>query len=220
MKNTESIKAFIRNLGVDLVGICDLNPLKEMPTGLPISTPMLLNEYRFAIVIGVQWGKLGKEVTGRDVSKFLEGVITDISSFLEKHKVYSLPIHTEDELDPVKRMGLLSLKILAKAAGLGWQGRSLLIVSPEYGPIHRLAAVLTNLNLHADTTVTNQCGNCSICVEECPTRALTLTPFDDHPQSREEVLNLQTCLGDDGCMVCIKKCPFARLAINKNIFKK
>lgn len=215
MNETEKLKTFIRNLGIDLVGIADLQPLKEMPSGLPVPVPGFFKDYRFAIVMGVQWGKLGKDVPGRQVSKFLEGAVADLCSYLEKYKVYSLPIHTEEEFDPVKRMGLLSLKVLAKAAGLGWQGRSLLVVSPDYGPLHRLVAVLTNMELQADFPISNRCGDCSICVDKCPTKALTLISFDDHPPSREEVLSLQRCLGDDGCMVCIKNCPFAKAESGK-----
>ena len=80
----------------------------------------------------------------------IEKAALEIMSFLEGCGYPSLIIHTEDEFDPINRIGLLSLKVLAKEAGLGWQGRSLLIVSPEYGPIHRLIAILTNIPLIAN----------------------------------------------------------------------
>ena len=35
MKETESIKAFVRNLGIDLVGIADMSLLQGIPSGLP-----------------------------------------------------------------------------------------------------------------------------------------------------------------------------------------
>ena len=105
-------------------------------------------------------------------------------------------------------MGLLSLKALARAAGVGWQGRSLLVVSPGYGPLHRLGAVLTDMELQPDQPMENRCGDCSLCVENCPTCALTLAKFNDHPQQREEVLELYKCLGDNGCMICIESCPW------------
>jgi len=97
---------------------------------------------------------------------------------------------------------------LAKGAGLGWQGRSLLIVSPEYGPIHRLVAVLTDMPLEPDQPIANRCEECSLCVDKCPEGALTLRQFEDHPESREDVLDVEACRGDYGCKVCMVVCPW------------
>jgi len=213
MNETEHLKTFIKNLGIDRVGIVDLRTLKGIPTGLrPPSAPeSILKNYRYAIVMGVPYGKLGPGASGDDVSLFLEKAVVNVVSLMEKKRYYALPVHTEDEFDPVNRIGLFSLKALAHAAGLGWQGRSLLIVSPEHGPLHRLAAVLTNMELQPDQPIENQCGDCSICVDKCPTHALTLVKFKDYPEHREDVLDLQRCLGDDSCPVCIKVCPWTRI---------
>jgi ferredoxin len=68
-------------------------------------------------------------------------------------------------------------------------GRSLLVISPEDGPLHRLVVILTEMPLDTGKPVPNQCGDCSSCVDECPVGALTLTTFDDHPLHREDVLD-------------------------------
>ena len=91
--------------------------------------------------------------------------------------------------------GLVSLKALAKQAGLGWQGRSLLIVNPDHGPLHRLIAVLTDLDLEPDQPMRNRCGNCSACVEACPQGALSLVRFQDRPARRKEVLDVSKMRG-------------------------
>jgi epoxyqueuosine reductase len=140
----------------------------------------------------------------------MEKAALDVMGYLEARGYPALIIHAEDEFDPIRRMELLSLKVLAKGAGLGWQGRSLLIISPEYGPVHRWIAVLTNMDLQADEPIPNQCGDCSLCVDKCPKGALTLVPFDDHPDRREDVLDIQACLGDEGCRVCLVACPWAK----------
>ena len=128
---------------------------------------------------------------------------------LERKGQRVLIVHTEDEFDPVKRLGLMSLKVLAKAAGLGWQGRSLVIVSPQYGPIHRWIAVLTDMELEGGTAISNQCGDCKLCVEKCPADALSFAEFDDHPACREDVLDIEVCLGDNACTLCLTVCPWA-----------
>ena len=112
--------------------------------------------------------------------------------------------------DPINRLGFISLKLLAKAAGLGWQGRSLLVISPEYGPFHRLIAILTDLPLQANEAIKNRCGDCRKCIEACPQNALTFVAFNDHPSCREDVLDIQSCLGDNGCLVCILSCPLLK----------
>ncbi len=213
MMSTDHIKSFIRDLGIDLVGVADMTTLNGMPLGISAEGASFLDEFPRAIVLGAQYGKIGKNAKGREVSFFLENAALQVLEYLEEEGTQGLIIHTEDEYNPITRQGLLSLKVLAKAAGLGWQGRSLLIVSPEYGPVHRWVAVLTDLDISPDQPLSNECGSCSLCVDKCPQDALTLVPFEDHPESREAVLNVPACKGDNGCKVCIVVCPWFRQAI-------
>ncbi|GAK59481.1 iron-sulfur cluster binding protein [Candidatus Vecturithrix granuli] len=208
---TADLKFFVRSLGVDVVGIADLKLLGGMSIGIIASDSAdFLRRYQWAIVLGAQLGKLGKNVSGTEVNVFLEKAALEIMAYLEEQGYCGLIVHTEDEFDPINRLGLLSLKMLAKGAGLGWQGRSLLIISPEYGPIHRWIAVLTNMDLQADEPIPNQCGDCSFCVDTCPYNALRFVSFDDHPEHREDVLDIRACRGDDGCTVCLLVCPWAK----------
>jgi epoxyqueuosine reductase len=207
---TEQLTALVKGLGIDLVGVADLSLLWDAPLGVPSDAASFLHTYRYAIVMGVQFGKLGKSASGTEVSLFLEGVALQVMAWLECQGHRALAVHTEDEFDPINRVGLMSLKVLAKSAGLGWQGRSLLIVSPEYGPVHRWIAVLTDVELQAGTPLPNRCGACALCVEKCPQGALRLVAFDDHPLCREDVLDISRCKGDDGCLVCLVVCPWRR----------
>ena len=211
--STKNIKSFIYSLGIDIVGTAELSELGNIPVGLNINLSDLFKNYPFAIVIGAQYGKISKSASGDETAVYLEKIAYYIMGYLEKKHYQYLVIHPEDEYDPDNRMGLLSLKILAKQASIGWQGRSLLIISPVYGPIHRLIAILTNMPLNPDEPIQNKCGDCVACIDICPKKSLTFCQFDDHPNSREEILDVQTCLGDNGCMVCILKCPY----LKKNI---
>ncbi len=215
VERTEKLKAHVRDLGVDVVGVADLKSLQDIPTALPAGSLDLLARYQYAIVLGAQLGKLGPKAPGIEVDMFLERAALEALDLLEGTGIHALIVHTEDELDPVRRLGLVSLKALAKGAGLGWQGRSLLIVSPEYGPLHRLIAVLTDAPLHADEPVPNRCDECSRCVDKCPQKALTLVPFDDHPARREDVLDIAACKGDDGCKACLLVCPWTRVPLEQ-----
>ncbi|MFX0075949.1 MAG: 4Fe-4S dicluster domain-containing protein [Candidatus Hermodarchaeota archaeon] len=207
---TENLGNLIKNLTIDVYGIADMQLLKEMETGIPIDLNRFINIYPYAIVLGAQYGKLGKKESGGERAMFLEKAAFSVMEYLEDRGYRQLIIHTEDEFDPINRLGFMSLKVLAKTAGLGWQGRSLLIISPDYGPLHRLIAILTDLPLNTNQVIKNECGDCHKCIEACPKNALTLVEFNDHPSRREDVLDIKTCLGDTGCLVCILSCPWLK----------
>ena len=207
---TESLRKFIKKLEIDTYGIADMHLLKDMKIGISIDLKKFLNTFPYAIVLGTQYGKLGKKASGNKTALFLENAAFSIMEYLENKGYRQLIIHTEDEFDPINRLGFMSLKILAKTAGLGWQGRSLLIISPEYGPLHRLIAILTDIPLKINQIIKNECGNCRKCIEACPQNALTFVAFNDHPSYRDDVLDVKTCLGDNGCLVCILSCPLLK----------
>jgi epoxyqueuosine reductase len=207
---TEKLREYVKKLNIDIYGIADMNLLKEMKTGFPADLNKFIDLFPYAIVLGAQYGKLGKKTSGGKTALFLEQAAFSIMEYLEDKGYRQLIIHTEDEFDPINRLGFISLKLLAKKAGLGWQGRSLLIVSPEYGPLHRLIAILTDLPLQTNQVINNECGNCRECINKCPQNALTFVAFNDHPSRREDVLEIKTCLGDNGCLACILTCPWLR----------
>ncbi|MCX6556079.1 MAG: 4Fe-4S dicluster domain-containing protein [Candidatus Aminicenantes bacterium] len=208
MSDTTKLKSLAGELGVDLFGVADLKRLRGLPPGMGGDPAGLLDKFRYAIVLGAQLNKLGAKAKGADLDVFLEKAALQISAYLETKEDRALIIHPEDEIDPVKRLGLLSLKVLAKTAGLGWQGRSLLIVSPEYGPVHRWIALLTNLKLQPGEPLANQCDDCTLCIDKCPHHALKYAPFADHPAHRDDVLDITLCKGDDSCKVCLAVCPW------------
>ncbi|MFX1501260.1 MAG: 4Fe-4S dicluster domain-containing protein [Promethearchaeota archaeon] len=207
---TENLRKYIKELGIVTYGVADMHLLKEINTGVPIDLKKFINMFPYAIVLGAQYGKLGKKASGGKTALFLEDAAFSIMEYLESKGYKQLIIHTEDEFDPINRKGFMSLKILAKTAGLGWQGRSLLIISPEYGPLHRLIAILTDLPLQVNHAIKNECGDCQKCIEACPQNALTFIAFNNHPTYREDVLDIKTCLGDNGCLVCLLSCPWLK----------
>ena len=67
----------------------------------------------------------------------------------------------------------ISHKMIATRAGLGWIGKTDLFVSLRFGPRLRLASILIKDELSPDNPVMDQsqCGNCQICVLQCPAQA-------------------------------------------------
>lgn len=66
----------------------------------------------------------------------------------------------------------------ATRAGLGWIGRSTMVLSPGHGPWQLFGSVVTDLALEASPTTRRTCGTCVACVPACPTGAITEDGLD------------------------------------------
>ena len=74
---------------------------------------------------------------------------------------------------PYVDTGPLLEKPIAAAAGIGWQGKSTILVEPKRGTWSFLANIVTTLDLPADEPVKDRCGSCTRCIDVCPTGAIT-----------------------------------------------
>lgn len=63
-------------------------------------------------------------------------------------------------------------KALASKAGIGWQGKHSNILNKNNGSWFFLGEIFTNLKLENDSAVGNHCGNCTSCIDVCPTKAI------------------------------------------------
>ena len=142
---------------------------------------------------------------------------------LQKHGYYSLPIPASQVLDEKNWHGAISHKAVARMAGLGWQGKNLLIINPQYGSRIRFATILTEAPLEIDDPLKNRCGKCTNCMDACPARAIKGVNTETRYKSREEALYFSRCrdkvVGEFAkipeievaiCGICIKVCPFGR----------
>ena len=68
--------------------------------------------------------------------------------------------------------GELVDRAVAERAGIGWSGKNCSIITPEFGSYVYLGEMITNLPLKPDVPMEDQCGDCNICIDACPTGAL------------------------------------------------
>ena len=61
---------------------------------------------------------------------------------------------------------------LASRSGLGWRGKHTLLLSREAGSTFFLGEIFVDLALPATPAVTAHCGQCSACLDACPTQAI------------------------------------------------
>ena len=114
-------------------------------------------------------------------------------------------------------------KTAATRAGLGWVGKSALLITYRCGPRVRLTTVFTDMPLELGTPVTaSECERCIACVRACPGRAITGEDWWAG-RPREEFFDAGACyvaarrqlmerVGADHpvCGICIAVCPKGR----------
>jgi len=115
---------------------------------------------------------------------------------------------------------LFTHKIAATSAGIGWIGRNGLLISPVYGPRLSLATVLTDAPLKTGEPIEfSLCGDCRMCVDFCPSKAITgkdwsrFDPFIELVRSVDcssHKRKSKSMNGKPNCGLCINICPYGR----------
>lgn len=102
--------------------------------------------------------------------------------FVMKDKLGELLQFIQSEIAPCEgRCFVDSAPVLDRAwaarAGLGWIGKNTNLISTEHGSFFFIGELIIDLELPADDKVVrNHCGNCTRCLDACPTKAL-VAPF-------------------------------------------
>lgn len=229
-KETNRIKSKILGWGADLVGVSDTMPLNK----LKVNPPDLLRGFVRAISIAVQLPiSVFETISDKPTPNYsavykTANLILDQLAFktavaFQKEGFHSLPIPASMVLDRENWHAAISHKAVARMAGLGWQGKNLLLITPQFGSRVRLVTVLTAAPLVIDAPVRNRCGACMLCRDSCPAKAIRGVNTTDHYKDRNEALHFSRCvnkltteyaalpgIGDSICGVCIKVCPFGR----------
>ncbi|CQR47108.1 Epoxyqueuosine reductase [Paraliobacillus sp. PM-2] len=68
--------------------------------------------------------------------------------------------------------GELSDRAVAERAGIGFSGKNTMIITPEFGSYVYLGEMITNIPFPPDEPVDDGCGECTKCLDACPTGAL------------------------------------------------
>src|SRR6266513_3426513 len=111
----------------------------------------------------------------------------------------------------------------AAQAGIGWHGKSTMLIDEWLGTWFFLAEVLTTLELPPDEPVPDRCGTCHRCITACPTGAITAAHRLDARRCISYLtielktaipVELRPLLGDRifGCDDCLDACPWNRFA--------
>jgi len=111
----------------------------------------------------------------------------------------------------------------AASAGIGWHGKSTMLLNREFGTWFFLAEILTTLEFAPDSAQKNYCGRCTRCIDACPTGAITAPHQVDARRCISYLTielkgsipsELRPLIGDRiyGCDDCLDACPWNRFA--------
>jgi epoxyqueuosine reductase QueG len=154
------------------------------------------------------------------VNHMLDQIGVRVANELQRAGFRALPVPASRRTDDKNICGAFSQKLAAHLAGLGWIGKSCLLVTPDHGPRVRWVSILTDAPLRpTGSAMEPQCGDCTACVDICPQNAFTGRPFyRDEP--REARFDAATCdqyfremekkKSVSVCGLCLYVCPHGR----------
>jgi len=159
-------------------------------------------------------GKFARYAWGKDYHGLIETRLRELDGWLTglggRQKCYV-------DTGPVLERDFAAL------AGMGWHGKSTMLISQELGTWFFLAEIMTTLEMPEDEAARDRCGSCTRCMTACPTGAID-APY--HLDARKCIsyltielkgsipLELRPLIGDRiyGCDDCLTACPWNRFA--------
>lgn len=222
-----------RGMGATYFGVADLS-LTRVDAITPYEA-RLVSEYPLAISIGVPLipsivDRLSDQTdvfaihnywfhVYEVVNPLIDQITRRISSIVVSEKYSALVVPASQTIDKENRYGMFSHKMAASLSGLGWIGKSCLLITPDRGPRVRWGTILTDAPLKTGTPTEVKCRECTKCVEACPAQAFTGRNFvPSEPRETRMIVerHIQFCtergesIGKDACGICVYVCPFGK----------
>jgi epoxyqueuosine reductase QueG len=184
------------------------------------------NTYPSALVMAVPYINLisletySKELadeTDQQIKKITSGYLNEVEKIVQKHAIkYQIPGKNQrDSLDEFP----FSLKYAATKAEIGWIGKNDLLITHQYGPRVRLAAILLDVNIKCGKPIMeSSCPKgCQKCVQACPYKVFSGRSWDATIK-REDIIDYQLCQQKkewyvnmfgkkNPCGLCMVACP-------------
>jgi epoxyqueuosine reductase len=233
MNINEEIQTLLENEAVDYVGFAHL---EKYENELIRFGGNIVKGYKFGISIGITLpDSIVDFLPQREdpnvaceynyhcyevINERLNLIASKMSSYLNRKGHRTLPIVVAERTNEVEAIPTVSHKMIAHIAGLGWIGKSCLLVTPKHGPRVRFISILTNAPLEAhDNPLAQQCHDCMECTENCPAKAIKGINYEAG-KPREERFSFIKCHNYfvelkahrkwGVCGMCLYVCPHGR----------
>lgn len=211
----------LKNRGANFVKVVDISTLSVKEN----------QGYSVAILIGIALSssyifRLSKEnihdysefsEKERAVDKFAEWAADFINA--KKYKAFAQSERNliNEFYDATTKSTSLPHKKIAIMAGLGWIGKSNLLVTQEYGSGLCMCSVLTNAPFPTQNRpiLMPRCGECNICKEICPAKVIRGSKWEVGI-NRDLIVDVYNC---ETCLKCLANCLWTQKYMKNNISK-
>jgi epoxyqueuosine reductase len=181
----------------------DYTFLDNYKTIITLALPYPSNEVKWN---GKGYGILSRYSYGVDYHVVFRGILNKINEDFNNLGIKSFGSVDVSKVDE-RFAGYLS--------NLGFLGKNQFLINPEYGSYMYLATILVDIDMDTPKIVLDDCHDCNICVEACPSGALD-NGFDENKcisslsQMKKafdetEISYFKTMIY--GCDICQKVCP-------------
>jgi len=244
--------AYAISIGVDKIGFTTAAPFTELKNRLRRQQELgyqsgfeesdiekrteplqLLDEAESIVAIAVAYpsrmqnAPIGKKGARRGIFCRASWGVDYHTALRERLKLLSawLEEHVEGvRIESMVDTGALVDRAVAERAGIGWSGKNCSIITPEFGSYVYLGELITNIPFAPDKPMEDECGECRLCLDVCPTGALIQGGQLDAQRCIAFLTQTKGTLPDEfrnhignrlyGCDTCQTVCPKNKGKIN------
>lgn len=165
--------------------------------------------------------KISKYAYGEDYHHVIKTKLNELLNFIQDN-IGEISSRVFTDSAPVLE------RVWAKKAGLGWIGKHSLLITKKKGSFFFLAEIILDLELAYDNELkTDHCGNCTKCIDACPTDAILENNTIDGSKCisyftielKEEIPNSMKGKFENwmfGCDICQDVCPWNSFSLPHN----
>ena len=222
---SDKIKNELLRLGADIAGFGRLDELPDnVREGLPVGISVAV-KYPKEVIRGIAELPTQQYREWYDkLNERLDTIVTGGAKMLREMK-YKAIAQTREYVGNGESQDNTALphKTVATRAGIGWIGKSALLVTEKYGSAVRLSSILTDAPLDTALPINkSRCGACMICTNACPAGAVSGKAWNVGLY-RDEFFDAVKCrkaarersrqgFGGDVtiCGKCIEVCPYTQ----------
>lgn len=196
----QDLISYAHSIGIDKIGFTSADPFRELKNRLKRQQELgyqsgfeepdiekrthprlLLNEAESIISIAIAYpsrmenapqGKKGERrgifsraSWGMDYHTVLRDRLAKLETYIAE---YIPDAQTRSMVDT----GELSDRAVAQRAGIGWSAKNCSVITPEFGSYVYLGEMITNIPFTPDMPMEDECGDCRLCIDACPTGAI------------------------------------------------
>jgi epoxyqueuosine reductase QueG len=211
-----NLKELLSGLPIDVSGVAEIGDLEK-----DFDPSLRRGVFKRAVLIGLRLHEgILRTIEDRPTLPYkhhyktlnwlLDQRAFEIARRLESQGHLALAVAASQTVDWETQRGALSHKAIGVKAGLGWIGKSGLLIHPVYGPRVRYATVLTDAEIEGspDPGILEGCGTCMECARACPAGAIGEQGYDREAclKKLREFASIRG-IGQFICGVCIRACP-------------